>query len=439
MTAQRRFTRRQIGQLVATTGAGGVAALPCASCALGDKRDTSSVQPVKIVFGRRSSAGEQPVLQSYVDTYRQAAPAVTVELVELPSGLQEMRQSLITAFAGGVGPDLFISDGPWLPEFASKGLLDAMPERVSRDLKTNFTDGGQRYGTYKGVSYVYPYETVMHGLYYNRALFAQSGLDPTKPPRTFAEFRDAARRLAKTDGAGSVTAAGFAGNNRLLYIENFIYNNGGRVINEDEYGNLRAPYKLTLGEPPALAALQLHHDLYNADRSATVKPGPDFQQGTVGMQVMTNGSVGTIKARAPSLDYGVAPLPTQRDFPAHQLGGWSWGVARSSTHKDASWTLLQWLNSKENILKFVESLAAVSTHKGVITDPRALAVDSERMKVFYQVLPRVTHVRPKAVVWSEIEALTEPEVTRMFAGELTPRQLIDKIEGPANALLAKEA
>jgi len=60
------------------------------------------------------------------------------------------------------------------------------------------------------------------------------------------------------------------------------------------------------------------------------------------------------------------------------------------------------------------------------------------MKVFYDILPRITHVRPKAVVWSEIESVVDPEILRLFNGEMTARQLIEKIEGPVNALLAKE-
>jgi ABC-type glycerol-3-phosphate transport system substrate-binding protein len=395
-------------------------------------------QPVRLLFGRRSSAAEQPVLEQYVPAYQQVAPQVTVEMVSLPSGLQEMRQGLLTGFAGGTGPDLFISDGPWLPEFATIGLLDPMPDRVSRDLKANFTEGGQRYGSYKGTSYVYPYETVVHGLYYNKTLFAQAGWDPSRPPKTFADLREAARRTTKREADGTVSVAGFLGNNRLLYVENFVYNNGGRVIGEDEYGDLRRPYKLTLDEPPARAALQLHHDLYTTDRSSTTAAGPDFVQGTVALQVQTNGAVGTIKQRAPSLDYAVAPLPTQQSSPVHQLGGWSWGVGKPSQKKVAAWAFLQWLNTKENILQYVETLAAVTTHKGASADPRALAADPERMKVFYQVLPRITHVRPKAVVWSEIEALVEPAIQRLFAGELTPRTLLDAIEGPVNALLAKE-
>lgn len=407
------------------------------ACVAGESASPpKQTEPVKLVFGQRASAAEQPLLEQYVATYRQVAPNVTVEMTVMPSGLQEMRQALITAFAGGTGPDLFISDGPWLPEFANIGLLDPMPERIQRDLKTNFTDGGQRYGAFKGVSYVYPFATVVHGLYYNKTLFSQSGLDASKPPRTFAELRDYARRLARSDG-GSLAVAGFLGNNRLLYVENFVYNNKGNVVGEDEFGDLKKPYRLTLGEPPGLAALQLHHDLYNTDRAATTAAGPTFEQGTVGMVIQTNGSVATLKQRAPDLQYGLALLPTQLSVPAHQLAGWSWGVAKPSPKKEPAWTFLQWLNTKENILQYVEAVAAVTTHKGAIADPRVLAGDA-RMKVFYDVLPKITHVRPKAVVWSEIEAAAEPEMLKMFNGEMTARQLVEKIEAPVNALLAKE-
>lgn len=418
---------------------GGAALAAAAACGpfqpAGRQRTTG---PVQLVFGRRSSAAELPVLQGYVEKYRAVVPQVSVELAVMPAGLQEMRAGLLTAAAGGTAPDLFISDGPWLPEFATKGLFDRLPREAQRDLQANFTEGGQRYGTYKGTAYVYPYETVMHGLYYNRQLFAQAGLDPNRPPRTFAEFRDAARRVAQRDAGGTLVQPGFVANNRLLYVENFVYNNGGRVINEDEFGNLRSPYKLTLGEPKALEALQLHWDLHNADRSADVRAPPPFAQGTAGMVITTNGYVRTMATQAPAVDYRIAPLPTQLARPAHQLGGWSWGVSASGRAKDVAWALLQWLNNKENVLSYVATLAAVTTHKGAIADPRAVTIDPARMPVFYQVLPAVTHVRPKAVTWSEIEALAEPEMQRMFAGEMTPRQLLDKIEGPLHALLAKE-
>jgi multiple sugar transport system substrate-binding protein len=350
-----------------------------------------------------------------------------------------MRAALIAAVAAGTAPDLFNSDGPWLPEFATMGLLDKMPREAQRDLQNNFTDGGQRYGAYRGAAYVYPFETLTHALYYNKQLFAQAGLDPGKPPRTFAEFREAARRLAKRDGSGRLVQPGFVGNNRLLYVGNFVYNAGGRILSEDAYGDLRKPYTLSLGEAPALAALQLHHDVYNTDRAADVTVAPGFQTGTVGMVVTLPTLLPVIAREAPALEFGVAPLPTQLPGPAtHQMAGWSWGGSPSSKAKDAAWAFLIWMNSKENVLTQINELGSLSAHKAVLADPAVAAGDPQRLPVFYQALKAATHVRPKAVTWSEIEAAAEPDVRAMFAGELTPRSLVDKIAGPVATLLAKE-
>jgi ABC-type glycerol-3-phosphate transport system substrate-binding protein len=319
------------------------------------------------------------------------------------------------------------------------GLLDKMPREAQRDLQANFTDGAQRYGAYRGASYVYPFETLTHALYYNKQLFAQVGLDPAKPPRTFADFREAARRLAKRDGSGQLVQPGFVGNNRLLYIGNFVYNAGGRILTEDEYGDLRKPYALSLGDAPALAALQLHHDVYTTDRAADVTVAPGFQTGTVGMVVTLPTVLPAIAREAPALEFGVAPLPTQGSGPAtHQMTGWSWGGSPASKAKDAAWAFLVWMNTKENVLAQVTALGSLSAHKAVLADPAVTASDPQRLPVFYQALKAATHVRPKAVTWSEIEAAAEPDVRAMFTGALTPKSLVDKIAGPVATLLAKE-
>src|SRR5262245_1448962 len=98
-------TRRAAERAMAAGAAGIAGAL--LGCRPGgtDAPAPASAPPVRLLFGRRSSAPEQPVLERYVATYRQVSPQTTVELAALPSGLQEMRQGLITGFAGGTGPD----------------------------------------------------------------------------------------------------------------------------------------------------------------------------------------------------------------------------------------------------------------------------------------------------------------------------------------------
>lgn len=54
-----------------------------------------------------------------------------------------------------------------------------------------------------------PFNSSSAILYYNKDAFKEAGLDPEKPPVTFTEVADAARKLTKKDAAGQTTRFGF--------------------------------------------------------------------------------------------------------------------------------------------------------------------------------------------------------------------------------------
>ena len=57
----------------------------------------------------------------------------------------------------------------------------------------------------------YPqYGIDIYGLTWNKDHFKEAGLDPEKPPRTWDEFRDYAKKLTKKDAQGNITRVGYA-------------------------------------------------------------------------------------------------------------------------------------------------------------------------------------------------------------------------------------
>lgn len=54
-----------------------------------------------------------------------------------------------------------------------------------------------------------PFNSSSAILYYNKDAFKEAGLDPEKPPVTFTEVADAAKKLTKKDAAGQTTRFGF--------------------------------------------------------------------------------------------------------------------------------------------------------------------------------------------------------------------------------------
>ncbi|WP_409348183.1 ABC transporter substrate-binding protein [Paenibacillus gyeongsangnamensis] len=81
------------------------------------------------------------------------------------------------------------------------------------------------YYTHDGKLYSMPFNTSNPVLYYNKNLFKAAGLDPEKPPATFEEVADAAKKLSK-DGVsgGSFAIYGW-------FMEQFFANQGAELVN----------------------------------------------------------------------------------------------------------------------------------------------------------------------------------------------------------------
>jgi ABC-type glycerol-3-phosphate transport system substrate-binding protein len=84
-----------------------------------------------------------------------------------------------------------------------------------------------------GKTYGLPRTNYSMGLVYNRKLFTQAGLDPANPPKTWAEVRDAAQKIAALGpdyvGFGEYSA----GNTGGWHFAASLYARGGSMVSDD--------------------------------------------------------------------------------------------------------------------------------------------------------------------------------------------------------------
>ncbi len=86
-----------------------------------------------------------------------------------------------------------------------------------------------------------PTGTLVMGLHYRKDLFAAAGLDPDRPPRTWDELLDYARRLTVPErGQYGLAIAG--GQNLSWGAYTFLVSAGARAVRQDEDGTWRASY-----------------------------------------------------------------------------------------------------------------------------------------------------------------------------------------------------
>lgn len=218
-----------------------------------------------------------------------------------------------------------VADSPAVKEL-QPGLLDI------------FRDGnGRLYGL--------PTANYSMGLVYNRSLFAEAGLDPDKPPATWADVRSYAQKISAL-GNGTVGYADFSKNNQGgWHLTSEIYSTGGEVARKD--GD---KWVAAFNTPQTRELLQTFKDMRWTDNSMGSKQLleiPDVQRmmgsGKLGMYVAAADNIPTLvkQFQGKYADYGLGPMPGGK---ATLIGGEGYMVNPKASREKAraGLTWIQW-------------------------------------------------------------------------------------------------
>ncbi|MET4659497.1 multiple sugar transport system substrate-binding protein [Streptomyces sp. PvP037] len=125
-------------------------------------------------------------------------------------------------------------------------------DTVQQQLRDIYTVDGKVYGI--------PRTGYSMGLIYDRELFEKAGLDPDRPPATWAEVRTAAKRIAAL-GDGTVGYADYSAQNQGgWHFTAELYSRGGDVVSADGK-------QATIDTPEGRAVLRTLHDMRWKDES----------------------------------------------------------------------------------------------------------------------------------------------------------------------------
>jgi multiple sugar transport system substrate-binding protein len=193
-----------------------------------------------------------------------------------------------------------------------------------------------------------PYAAYAQALHYNRQLFRQAGLNPNKPPTTWAQLRKDAKQIARRTGQAGYAQMGLNDNTAGWILTTVAYTLGGRM----ETGRGTAA-TATLNNKYTVQALQLLKQMRWTDNSMgstydytwpTINQA--FAAGKIGMFI--NGSdIYTFLVQAANLDpkiYGIAPIPVAKNKTAGVLGGGSIAVVRPDTKGAKLDAAMKWID-----------------------------------------------------------------------------------------------
>jgi raffinose/stachyose/melibiose transport system substrate-binding protein len=152
--------------------------------------------PVTIQWWHISTQeAESAYWQELADAFTAENPHVTIEITILENNA--FKERLVTVMQANDPPDLFQSwGGGVLWAFADAGLVRNIAPELEGEWKDSIAAQSalELYGQ-NGEYYGVPWTWGAVGMFYNKALFAEAGLDPDSPPATWTELLDAVQTL----------------------------------------------------------------------------------------------------------------------------------------------------------------------------------------------------------------------------------------------------
>jgi multiple sugar transport system substrate-binding protein len=291
----------------------------------------------------------------YIPAFERDNPGIRVRFLHF----ENYTSRLLLCHAGGIAPDVMRQNTTWGPNLILRGMnlpLDRFmdgPDGIDREDFIPIIWGPLRH---RGKTYGIPQDINMLGLFYNKTLFDQAGLQYPNPSWTWADLKRAADRLTRDeDGDGHPEVLGLnAGWNGYTFLP-FYFQMGGRVWDV-------AREQPRLDNPTAVEALTFFRSLkrsYSLTQSNTerggIGPSMFFQQGRVAMFIDGTWRTPQLKTSAPALSFGVTALPQGR---RHATIGSScfWAVSSQTKHPEAAWKLAKFLAGREQLVRYWQVL-----------------------------------------------------------------------------------
>ncbi|MBW1696083.1 MAG: sugar ABC transporter substrate-binding protein [Deltaproteobacteria bacterium] len=385
-------------------------------------------------------------LNEAIAIFHKKYPNIKVTLE--PVSYKEKETKYTVESAAGRAPDVFHVHAFSLPMFFSKGFAKDLTPFIEAE-GPGFLDAWYplplKLMKHKGKMHAMPGDYMTMVLFYNTEMFKAAGLDPDKPPKTWDEFLDYAKRLTRdTDGDGKVDQWGFGtvgakSPGFSLRFGPFIWSFGGDYLTPDMKHS-------ALDSPEAKEAFTFFVELYSKHK--VVPPGltamnpqevrTQLAQKKVAMILGSGWTPPIVNKINPDLKafevLKCAPVPTKRKQ-ATAIWLSSWVMSPNTKHPKEAWELMKFITSKEMELKWFKDNRVTSSRKDVSgVAPEIL--NDKFASVLASQLP-YGEVEPQIKQWPEIMDTFTTSLQEAIVGMKTPEKAITEAHERINAILAR--
>jgi ABC-type glycerol-3-phosphate transport system substrate-binding protein len=270
-------------------------------------------------------------IEGWIADFRRLHPDVTVEWFDKKG--PEWGPFYQTQVVAGTAPDIIDTQGAiWLEYAANGGLVDLTPFLQRDAVKGHYNAHFLKTWVYEGKNYMVPFYITKTLLFYNKTMMKEAGV--ARPPQSFDELLDAARKMTKGETSGFLTL-----NFDWLYWP-LLAMNGVELLTADGK-------KAAFNTPAAIRTVEA---LAKATAAGVINKVAWTGRWVEPNNAFATGTVGFYQAHSPAFFYvrGGGPWISADTLGAtHMPGGFATpnshglGISKSSKHPELAWEFIK--------------------------------------------------------------------------------------------------
>ncbi|MBT2654623.1 ABC transporter substrate-binding protein [Bacillus sp. ISL-18] len=377
------------------------------------------------------SETRRPVIEKLVDDFNKSQDKILVKHTFIPWG--DIWTKNLAAVAAGNPADVVINDINSVSQRAENNQAEDLSKYINQDtFKKQFYPNLWETVLYKNKPYAVPFTTDTRLLFYNKDAFKEAGLDPNRPPATWKELEEDAKKLdVKQDG--KYTRIGFyplfGGFGAPSWLKNA--DNGIGYVENGEL-KINTPNKVKgLGW---LADWQKRYGVktiqnYQAEFS-NGQTNP-FIAGKVAMFTDVATFYTQIRDSGTKMNFGVTTMPAfdENSKPWSDGGGFVAEIPKGAKHPKEAMEFIKYLTGEKAQKYWAEknydNVANIKAAESVLNDLNGNA------KAVYQNAVdslRYTTLSPVPNQYPDYQERINPLVESAIDGKMTPAQALTKAE-----------
>ncbi|MFI8004559.1 extracellular solute-binding protein [Streptomyces sp. NPDC086010] len=356
---------------------------------------------------------EDKVFKKLAEGFEKKHPKVDVKYVNVPFG-EAQNKFKNAAQAGAGAPDVIRSEVAWTPEFADLGYLAPLDGTAALKDQDDFLEQAAASTKYKDKTYAVPQVIDSMGIFYNKKIFADAGVEV---PKSIAELKTVSKTIKDKTGKTGLYLRG----DDAYWFLSFLYGEGGDLVDASSKS-------VTVDKPEGVKAFKTVKDLVDSGAAKTDATDgwenmqSSFKDGKVAMMINGPWAVAdtlTGKEFTDKANLGISPVPAGSAGQGAPQGGHNLAVYAGSKNLDASYAFVEYMTSVESQAQTAGELNLLPTRTSVYAKEQA--VHSEIVQFFKPVVETAVE-RPWIPETGSLFAPLVTEYTKVLTGQTTPEK-----------------